>query len=57
MKLSLEKVALECLKGYPASGRNEASIEGHIYSVEEAAIKRAERFLKKLEEKKCAPNK
>jgi len=49
-KERLFKVAIECLKGYLSSGRKEASIDGYLYSVEEAAIKTAQRFLKKLEE-------
>jgi hypothetical protein len=46
----LEYVALTFLEGYLSSGRKEASIDGYLYSVEEAAIKTAQRFIKKLKE-------
>jgi hypothetical protein len=52
----LETVAIECLKGLLASGRTEVVKVGTgnqswTYSVEEAAIKIAERFIHKLKEK------
>lgn len=50
-KKELKELSIECLVGYLSSGRTQGSVDGYLYSVEEAAIVVAERFLKKFKER------